>query len=192
MAVLIEPRQGAVMDSRLDSLFKNTFRQTERTDTWMGIRREEPRDDQRRKNDDHKDDEDKTVWEDNMAVSIASLRQFLLSLLESQAPDPQDKGAQTSEAPEEHPLTTTQQKTHKAINAYQTTARHSTPTPPPVAEAPVKPNPAALTQEENRDIYQLLQDLDNLLAQGITSLTIQKDGSFLQSLRKSAASALDQ
>lgn len=72
------------MESRLDSIFRTTFRQTESADTGMGIRREDPRDEHKRKDGDGDQKKEAPVWEDDMVVSIAGLRQFLTTLI---APD---------------------------------------------------------------------------------------------------------
>ena len=167
------------MDSRLDNIFRTTFRHTESADTWMGIRREEPRDDQRRKKDGDDEKKEKPQWEDDMVVSIAALKQFLSTLI---APD--SKFQQSTPTPESQPLSSQQQRAHNAVNAYQ----RNTAAPPPPSPTPAAPT---LSQDENRAIYQLMQDLDLLLQNGVTSLTIQKDGSFLESLTQSAKTMLE-
>ncbi len=170
------------MDSRLDSIFRTTFRHTESADTWMGIRREEPRDDQRRKKDGDDEKKEKPQWEDDMVVSIAALKQFLSTLI---APDSQFQQAKT-ENPEAPALSSQQQRAHNAAHAYQSTAQH-TPAAP-VTPSTVTPS---LSQDENRAIYQLLGDLDLLLQNGVTALTIRKEGSFLESLTQAAKTMLE-
>jgi len=175
------------MDSRLDNIFKTTFRQAESADTWMGIRREEPRDDSRRKKSDENDKPEKPQWEDDTVVSIAALKQFLSALI---APDSEfQKTIDPLPAAPAHHLSPQQQRAHNATSAYQTTARH-VPPPSPVA-TPATADSSKLSQEENRIIHQLMADLDLLLQNGITSLTIQKEGSFLESLSRAAKSALE-
>lgn len=175
------------MDSRLDSIFRTTFRQTESTDTWMGIRREEPRDDQRRKKDEDDDKKEKPQWEDDTVVSISALRQFLSTLIAADSPlqQPQSSPSPVTDMP---PPSSQQQRAHNAASAYQNTARHTALTPAPPAAEPI-PAPA-LSSEENRAIYQLINDLDILQQNGMTSLQIQKEGSFLESLQKAAQKAL--
>ncbi len=174
------------MDSRLDNVFHNVFRQTESTDTWMGIRREEPRDDPRRKKGDEEEKKEEPKWEDNAVVSIAALKQFLTTLI---APGSEfQKAAPT--LTETHNLSPQQRRAHNAASAYQTTARH-VPSPAPVTAPEAKSDSPTLTQEENRIIHQLMNDLEVLLQNGVTSLVIQKEGSFLESLSQSAKAALE-
>lgn len=178
------------MDSRLDQIFRTSFRQTESADTWMGIRREEPQDQhgRKKKND---EDKDKPAWEDETVVSIAALKQFLTSLIAPASPfmPPAAASADAGHSPE--PLSVQQQQAHHAAQAYQNTARH-TPmpvTPPPPSEPPS--SSPTLSTEENRTIHQVLDLLDQLLASGVSTLTIQKEGSFLESLKRSAETALN-
>lgn len=175
------------MDSRLDSIFRTTFRQTESADTWMGIRREEPREDHKRRKDDDADKHEKPQWEDDTVVSIAALKQFLATLIAS---DSVYQPAPMPSAHESAHLSTRQQRAHNAANAYQSTARHAAPAATPPPPAVENPSSATLSQEENRAIHQLMGDLDLLLQNGINALTIQKEGSFLESLRSAARTAL--
>ena len=177
------------MDSRLDNIFRTSFRTTESADTWMGIRREEPRDEHKRKNEDEDQKSDKQQWEDDTIVSIAALKQFLGTLI---APDSVYQApAPTRNVPTQATLSTQQQRAHNAASAYQSTARHATPSTPPETTTPQPSDTAnTLSQEENRTIHQLMNDLDILLQEGITSLTIRKEGSFLESLRRAAQNML--
>lgn len=178
------------MDSRLDSIFRTTFRQTESADTWMGIRREDPHDDRKRKSSDDDQKKDKPQWEDDTVVSIAALKQFLSTLI---APDSVYQAQSPAPAvPTQATLSTQQQRAHNAASAYQSTARHAAPgtTMTPPSSPPSAVN-NTLSQEENRVIHQLLNDLDLLLQEGVTSLTIQKEGSFLESLQRAARDTLN-
>lgn len=182
------------MDSRLDQIFRTSFRQTESADTWMGIRREEPQDQhgRKKKND---EDKDKPAWEDETVVSIAALKQFLTSLIAPASPfmPPPVASAAASHGPP--PLSVQQQQAHHAAQAYQNTARHApVPVIPPPSEPPRTEPPSSsptLSTEENRTIHQVLDLLDQLLASGVSTLTIQKEGSFLESLKRSAETALN-
>ncbi len=179
------------MDSRLDSIFRTTFRQTESTDTWMGIRREDPHDDHKRKNNDDDQKKEKPQWEDDTVVSIAALKQFLTTLI---APDSVYQAPATPAVPTQATLSTQQQRAHNAASAYQSTARHAAYTAPTTAVTPpptTTKSTNTLSQEESRAIHQLLGDLDLLLQEGVTSLRIQKEGSFLQSLRLAAQNTLN-
>lgn len=171
------------MDSRLDNIFRTTFRHTESADTWMGIRREEPRDDQRRKKDEDDQKKEKPQWEDDTVVSIAALKQFLSTLI---APDSQFQQTKI-ENPEAPALSSQQQRAHNAAHAYKNMAQQvpATPVAPSAASAP------SLSQDENRAIYLLLGDLDLLLQNGVTALTIHKQGSFLESLTQAAKNMLE-
>ena len=176
------------MDSRLDGIFRTTFRHTESADTGMGIRREDPHDDRKRKNNDDDQKKEKPQWEDDTIVSIAALKQFLSTLI---APDSVYQAQSPAPAvPTQATLSTQQQRAHNAASAYQSTARHAAPTATisPPDTAPTANN--TLSQEENRVIHQLLNDLDLLLQEGVTSLTIQKEGSFLESLHRAARNTL--
>lgn len=171
------------MDSRLDNIFRTGFRQTESADTRMGIRREDAHDDRKRKSDDDQPEQKKPQWEDDTVVSITALKQFLTTLI---APDSAYQQAPT--APTQAPLSTQQRRAHNAASAYQSTARHAaTPIAAPVAES--KTNDT-LSAEENRIIHQLLHDLDLLLQEGVATLTIQKEGNFLESLRRATRNLL--
>ena len=183
------------MDSRLDSVFRTTFRTTESADTSMGIRREDPRDDHKRKSDDDDQRQEKPQWEDDTIVSIAALKQFLITLI---APDSIYQAPAAPAVPTQATLSTQQQRAHNAASAYQATARHAaySQAAHTAAQATTQPpqeakNSNTLSAEENRIIHQLLHDLDLLLQEGVMSLTIQKEGSFLESLTRAARSTLD-
>lgn len=179
------------MDSRLDNIFRTTFRQTESADTWMGIRREEPRGDQRRKKNEEEESKKKPEWEDDTVVSISALRQFLSSLIAPESPLLQTTATTVTE---QTSLTTQQQRAHTAANAYQNTARHASEqsAAPPAPVVKTSTSQPALSQDENRAIYQLLNNLDLLQQNGITSLHIRKEGSFLESLTRAAEWQLSQ
>ena len=150
------------------------------------IRAEEPQDNGRRKRDDDENKKEKPQWQDDTIVSIAALKQFLSTLI---APDSQYQKSSPSSAPETSHLSPQQQRSHNAANAYQSTARH-VPSAPVASVAEQPPDLPTLTQEENRTIHELMNDLDLLLQNGMTSLTIQKEGSFLESLSRAAKAAL--
>lgn len=180
------------MDSRLDQIFRTSFRQTESADTWMGIRREEPQNPHERKKK-HEGDKEKPVWEDEAVVSIAALKQFLTSLIAPTSPYMPPSAAGSAHGPA-GPLSVQQQQAHHAAQAYQNTARHAPAAPiPPPSEPPrleIGSSSPTLSTEENRTIHQVLSLLDQLLAEGIDTLAIQKEGSFLESLKRSAEAAL--
>lgn len=181
------------MDSSLDRIFRTTFRTTESADTGMGIRREEPRDDHKRRKDQHPKDDEKTQWEDDTRVSIAGLKQFLLTLVTPQTPAPLTEIMPAAAAvPSQANPSARQQRAHMAARAYQSTAQHNpTPAAPPVASVlpATTPPPPQLSAEENRMIHQLLLDLDILLQAGLSALTIAKEGTFLESLYRAAQRA---
>ena len=168
------------MDSRLDNVFRTTFRKTESADTWMGIRREENQDEPRRKKNSEEEKKEKPKWEDDTVVSIAALKQLLATLI---APDSEYQKP-TPVAPKPQTLSPQQQRAHSAVHAY---ARQTTP-PTPATTMTTADSPT-LTQEENRIIHQLMSDLEILMQNDVLSLTIQKNGSFLESLSRSAKAA---
>jgi len=87
------------MYSRLDSIFRTTFRHTETTDTRLGIRREDRQDTRKRKHD-RKEEKPESLWEDSTSVSINALKAFLNDLLgestEEQSTPPPKKALRQS------------------------------------------------------------------------------------------------
>lgn len=174
------------MESRLDGLFRTGFRQTESADTRLGIRRDESEDGRKNKSSNKDDEEADSAWEDVMTLSVPTLQQFLLGLINPDSP---------YQAPPATPETETtglspQQKTaHNAAQAYQATARHQNITPPAPPAPAVQDNPR-LSAGENRIIHQLLNDLETLMNKNIATLSLRKDGTFLESLQKAVTAAL--
>ena len=125
---------------------------------------------------------DKPKWEDDAVVSIAALKQLLTTLI---APESEFQ-KQPAPATDPHNSSPQQQRAHSAANAY---ARNSTPAP--VAATNTTADSPTLTQDENRLIHQLMNDLEILMQNDILSLVIQKDGSFLESLSHSAKDACE-
>ena len=158
------------MVSRLESLFRSTFRPAAPTDSWMGIRREEAQHERKDKNSDrHEDDE--FDRDDSTDLSVAALRQFLESLFPPHAPQP------VAPPPTEMPYP--DQKTAAAIHAYQSTARvpaPATPVPPPES--------AQLSPVETATILAVLDDLNHLEQVGVETLTLRPESGelFLDSI----------
>ncbi|MCM2344543.1 MAG: hypothetical protein NDJ24_08285 [Alphaproteobacteria bacterium] len=176
------------MESRLDGIFRTGLRLTENADTRLGIRRDESEDGQHPKKQHEREPDAASGWEDQTTLSVIALQQFLRALIATDSiyqPAPEQHTAPVTLSP--------QQKTaHQAAHAYQSTARHTPPVPPATPPVPIAPPPdnPTLSAAENRAIHLLLQDLDILLQQGKTTLSIRKDGNFLESLQKAVAAAL--
>jgi hypothetical protein len=180
------------MDSKLDGVFRTTFRTTEQTDSWLGIRHDEDRG-QGRKKDDRKEESDEFSFDDDAHVSVSALYIFLRDLLiqaGTAVPTPQQPQTTTPAAPppEAPPPTPVAQQASMAAHAYQNTARQGShsisisdtaPPPPPTATGPK----VELSPDEVRTIQRLMNDLETLAGRGIATLTIKKADTFLQSLR---------
>lgn len=184
------------MDSRLDAIFRTGFQPAEKTDTWQGLKREEKTGERKSRGHDREDEKAKAP-EDDAAISVAALHNFLLMLLEQskpqgEAPAPPATAAESELSPAPSPE---MRRASAAASAYQTTARTTAPrssvslsdTPPPPSAGPA----IALSIEEQRRIHRLLADVETLAARGIPTITLQKADTFLESLAKGVAAALE-
>ncbi len=188
------------MFSSLGPLFKTIFRQAEAADTRLGIRREEKREGRKRPDLEPSDDNN-TLWEDSTDVSIPALRLFLQNFVTGQdgsaqtvtsAPLPGSHAeVKTAPAPASLPGAPVPGTTAKAISAYQTMGQRSPgytpPAPPAAPAAQVISDVDTLSASEVRVIYQLLDDLEKLSAQGYETLSIGRANSFLESLANAVA-----
>ncbi len=178
------------MFSQLGPLFKTTFRQAESNDTRQKIPHQE-RDDHRKKDDEkEKPVNTDNIWEDNTSVSIDALRVFLIGFLKD-LPDVDNTKFQNTETTVQNPRPkekTRPQNTHnaKAVRAYQAQAAHS-PAPKEQSTKVEKENSnhKNIENKELREIYQLIDDLKTLSERGVQMLTIEKNGTFVKSLRSS-------
>lgn len=198
------------MFSQLGPLFKTTFRQAESNDTRQKIPHEERDPPQRDKDDKEEKIDDDVLWQDSTTVSIAALRNFLINFLntmpEAQIIDQSmDPNFETSDIDEVHVPQVNRPKererptnTHnaKAVRAYQAIAnktQEGRANTPQTQSGPTYRKPPSADQIENkelRDIYQLIDNLEILSNKGVQDITIQKNGSFVESLQSSVKALL--
>lgn len=188
------------MFSQLGPLFKTTFRQAESNDTRQKIPHQERDDPNKKQNEKEKSVSTDDLWQDNTSVSIEALRAFLVGFLK-ELPD-----ANNIDLPQEDNMTSPNprpkekvrpQNTHnaKAVRAYQAQAAHSTTD---IASDPNQSKKdkerhkrhANIENQELREIYLLIDDLKILSERGVQMLTIEKNGTFVESLRTSTTKAL--
>ena len=181
------------MDSKLDGVFRTTFRTTEHADSWLGIRHDDDRGHGKKK-DEHKDESDEFSFDDDAHVSVSALYVFLRDLLIQAGtavptpPQTTPAAMPATPAPDAPPPTQVAQQASMAAHAYQNTARQGSPsisisdTAPPPPPAPNGPK-VELSPDEIRTIQRLMSDLETLAGRGISTLTIKKADTFLQSLR---------
>ena len=179
------------MFSNLGPLFKATFRQTEQADTRMSIRKDDPRDQQRKREAESEETGDSDLWEDSMGVSIEALRVFLENFGAGKIP-PAAGGAPASNAeasaetrtapvPEIRPPQNTQ--TARAVHAYQSMAEKTGGgyhAPPAEAQGS---DLDLLHAQDVRVIYDLIKDLKDLAVAGYDTLPLERSDSFLQALQ---------
>jgi hypothetical protein len=176
------------MDSKLDSLFRTTFQPAQQTDTWQGIRREEPHNDQQKKHS-RKEQHDDEFGDDQATLSVQALHEFLKNILAQAGEKMPAQIAQT--IPEDEldgdPRPYNEASAH-AARAYQNTARHTpgqridfSERPAGAAETPTGPA-ITLSAEELRIIHSLIDDIEALGQRGIGAIPLIPAGSFLQSL----------
>lgn len=180
------------MDSRLDGIFRTTFRTAEQTDSRLDIRRDEDQH-HKRKDKEDKEDSGEFDFDDDAHVSVSALYVFLRDLLVqggvTNTPHT-DQAPQTPQAPTPEPPPHDQmaQRASMAANAYQTTARSGTPslsisdTAPPPAPPPAGQT-VDLSADEIKIIQGLMVNLERLAKRGVTTLTIRKADTFLHSLQ---------
>ncbi len=180
------------MFSQLGPLFKTTFRKTETNDARLAIPHEE-RDQYRRRQEEDREEVDTDPWKDNMSVTVSALRTFLVNFLQT-IPGGQDVVKATTQNEEvtqygrprerKRPNNT---RRAKAVRAYQSTATHVQRTGSDEAyretKKNVKPTADLLQSQELRDIYEMIEALDDLENKNIQMLEINKADSFLEALR---------
>lgn len=173
------------MVSRLDALFRTTFRTTEQTDTWLGIKRDDPQ--HERKKHDRRDEPDDGIFgEDDASLSLQALKGFLTMLL-AQA---QGKSPETAPVPAQADGSVpAQNMAQRASAAYQNTAQHGMPPVPPAPAQDTVP-PMALSAVEIEKIQRLLAALKTLEARGATSIPLLPGETFLDSLIAGASDRL--
>jgi hypothetical protein len=165
-------------------------RKAEDTDTRQALQRHDP--EFYKKKDDKEDAPGfKDPYEDLADVSVPALKNFLLGLLDKIG------GPQTPASPPqgsgEAPRTAASPQAAAAVSAYQAGARRGVAAPPPLPPAvpptaPVVESPAtALDQAaanlDRAEVLALIRELDQLYAQGITAIALEKGDGFLASIR---------
>lgn len=176
------------MFSNLGPLFKATLRQTEHLDTRMGIRKDDPRDEGKKRDPREDEPDDDSLWEDSMGVSIAALRAFLTDFVAGKTGRAAGAAAQTPvadaplTAPEMSPVQDT--KHSRAANAYQTIADKTGGAHAPSAPAAPQSDLDLVQSDEVRAMHILIADLAALEAAGHTTLALEKSDSFVHSLQE--------
>jgi hypothetical protein len=184
-----------MMDSRLDSIFRTNFQPAERADTWLGIRREEPQNDQRRKHSGKQIREEEET-EDAATLSVLSLHGFLKMLLVQAGEQPSPPSSPAAPPERDHPVSenNASRAAARAANAYQNTARAAPGSHIDLTEtapSPASAGPAlALSGEELRVIHQLLRDVETLAERGTATINLHPGDRFLDSLAIGVREAL--
>jgi hypothetical protein len=166
------------MFSRLETIFRSEFRQTEKTDTRQQITRQN-KDFQRKKHKEKKKDDALLSSEDDTAVSIRALSIFLKGLLPGEEDDIKNNK-------ENDPANKVQNKaknpnTVKAINAYE---RSSADKASSYNALEKTANNYNLSAEEENKIKKILDNLELLKDKNLEYLTLKPAPTFLESLDK--------
>ena len=187
------------MVTNLGNIQTHTPRHAESADARLDIRRQEPDQEQRKKNEREAESDAGFDSYDNTVISLESLRVFLLNFLQSlldiarknSTPNFSATTADLNDpvgneqSPERQQIAP--QAAH-AINAYQSAAR-AAPSPRITQPDNIKPD-ETLENEEIREIHDLLKDIDQLLAKNITSIMIEQNETFVKSLSAAVKKAL--
>lgn len=181
------------MDSKLDSIFRTRFHPAEKSDTWLGIRRQDPQDDRPGKDRDEKEDNPE-FGEDNTTLSVTALHGFLNSLLQ-QAGTTQAMTEQPPPVPETSLEPPPAQPGYRAAaSAYQTASQSGGPALIDRTDRPPPASPAAqiaLSDNELQTIRRLLRDVEKLARYGGQMITLRPAATFLDSLALGVDEALD-
>jgi hypothetical protein len=183
------------MFSALGSLFITRPREAESADARLEIRRHDP-EHERRKPKKHDRNEAQIFGDDDIAtVSVAALSVFLSNFLDQAIAQhntaeasgeridvPNTAATPQTERPERPgPRPARSEQAARAMNAYGTTA-HATEKAAAQQPPHQTNSESALSAEDTRTIHVLLRDLQILSENKIEFLTIERSGSFLQSL----------
>ena len=181
------------MFSRLEPLLRPVTRRTESTDTRLAIRRDESKEQGGRKGSGGGDDYTPVPWEDVAAVSTASLKTFLQSLLLGSAPPAAPVTLSADASVPRHSPTTLGAR---ATGAYQTMGRAVHDRNVDADLAPPAPVPADTTmlgtdfgEVELAQVKKFVSDLIELERRGVHELTIQRSLTFLDSVAQGIAQA---
>lgn len=180
---------------KLDALFKTGFHTIEKSDTWLGIRRQD-QGEHRKPKDHSKPDEDGEFGEDHTTLSVAALQGFLHQLLDqagvtrTDAPDTMPVAAINPEL--EDSASPDDPRYRAAANAYQSTAHHTHPAPhTPRAQDDTNAPSITLSTEEIRTIQTMLEDVGVLIKRNIATITLIPAPTFLESLGNGVRDALE-
>jgi hypothetical protein len=180
---------------KLDAIFRTGFQTVEKTDTWLGIRRQDPGE-ERKPRDHEKPEEDGEFGEDHTTLSVAALHGFLHQLLQQAgAEDVAEEPSLIADInPELEPSQTPEDPRYRAAaSAYQSTAQNMdrpslnmSTTEQASSDAPR----LALTAEELRTIHVMLDDVGVLAERNIPTITLRPAPTFLESLGNGVSEAL--
>lgn len=180
---------------KLDAIFRTGFHSVEKSDTWLGIRRQD-QGEERKPRDRAPKDEDGEFGEDHMSLSVVALHGFLHQLLQQAgAEQDQEQSPLIAEINPELSETPTQDdpRYRAAASAYQSTAQ-STNRPAlnlsAADHAPANAPPLTLSAEELRTIHVMLGDVNILVERNIATITLRPAPTFLQSLGDGVREAL--
>lgn len=176
------------MFSALGNIILGKPRQAENADTRLGIRRHDPEQEQKRKNENRDPSGGFADMQDDTTVSIAALRVFLENFLLSQQPEENAGNESPTELvmPSPGQVAPVAARNSQALNAYQAGARTAAKPSAPV-EAPAQPAAPQLESHEIRSIHKLLEDLAGLSERGVEFLRIERSDTFLHSLEEAVA-----
>ena len=196
--------------TRIDPIIQAVVRKAETIYSKMGIRREESEDLTRKKKGGGDNDAQALPWEDTTEVSIAALRGFLEDLLGIGHFSPQESEVTSIPpplpAPIEHAVNPT---AARAVNAYQSMGRvvhdrnvESSPflqpsytIPSDVAAEDSKESPEKtvlgddFTDDDRARLGGYLKDMVYLESRGVTTLTLRRSLTFLESIHQAIEDA---
>ncbi len=179
----------------LGPVIRAVARKAENIYSKMAIRRDESEDLGRKKKDSGDGEAKALPWEDTTEVSITALRGFLEDLLGVQHEIPMPPS--TATLPAGTDSSSGPSAAARAANAYQTTGRvvhdHNVDyTPPPHQSSPTTMSgdttsgttglTANFSEEERARLKSYLLDLENLEQRGISTLTLRRSLTFLESV----------
>lgn len=175
------------MFSQLGPLFKTAFRQAESTDARLEIRREEKQDQGKKR--EHKEESaaEGDLWEDSTTVSVEALKTFLIEFLKSKGQETEEERRSVEKAPSAYTPAPLQATTTMAARAMKAYGSHTlTPAPPPTEPRQTTDETVNLADllaaDELRAMHALIRELESLSRQGLQTLTIEKQDTFLGAL----------
>lgn len=182
------------MFSGLVNMLTAKPRYAENADARQEIKRHDPEQERRKK--DQQNEEEKIRFDtyDNAVVSVDSLRiflqNFLQSMLEKITPVNAAQISPSIEKSNDSAFAAAQlisAETSRAVNVYKTAAKTARPS---VQEMHQESQKLPLDNDEIRMIYKLLNETAVLQARGVEFLAIERDETFLKSLDAAVQKAL--